>query len=178
MGASRPGIPIQVQIQKIATESQKEILQISDEDKDKVFNFYKDIYDTAYEKHKTYTTLVISAGYVIFFNIWKSLKDDLPKGELLFSGVLITISVCLFISYEVYKMISDGLFYQGINKLITLEASIETISEIQKKEKEHKRNFYSIWFSFLLPTVLTAIFGAFFLVSGFLREIFCEFFKS
>ena len=176
MGASRPSIPIQVQIQKIATESQKEILQISDDDKNKVFNFYKDIYDTAYEKHKTYTTLVISAGYVIYFNIWKSLKDVLPKEELLFSGVLITISVCIFISYEVYKMISDGLFYQEINKLITLDASIETISKIQKKEKEHRRNFYSIWFNFLLPTVLTAIFGAFFLVGGFLKEIFCDLF--
>jgi hypothetical protein len=39
MGASKPSIPIQVQIQKIATESQKEILQISDDDKNKVFNF-------------------------------------------------------------------------------------------------------------------------------------------
>ncbi len=73
-------------------------------------------------------------------------------------------------------MISDGLFYQEINKLITLDVSIETISEIQKKEKEHRRNFYSIWFNFLLPTVLTAIFGAFFLVGGFLKEIFCDLF--
>jgi hypothetical protein len=176
MGATKPSVYATLLAkQEELNKIQNSIMQSTDKDaREKLLEFYKNIYDSAYDRHRSYTTLVISAGYVGFFSFWRAVKEILPTTLLLLSGLLMTISVCIFIVYEIYKMISDGLFYKKINEIFISSDTVDIIKEIQKKEQEHKRNLYCIWFNFLLPTLFTAFFGAIFLIASLYKEIFSE----
>lgn len=177
MGASKPSKLIgtilkQDELNNFSNETMKYL------DKDEMqtaFNLYKDYYNNVYDKHKSYTTLVISAGYVIFFNFWKSAKEVVPKEILLLSGLSMTISVSIFICYEIYKMIRDSFFHEEINKTLKYNSFINFIDEIEKLQ-ERERTYYSIWLSFLIPTIITAFIGVVFLIGAFSIETFNELF--
>jgi len=55
--------------------------------------------------HASYTNLIIVAGYAAFFTFWSTLKNDLPKWLYAVSGLLIVLSLLVFIAWEVTKMI-------------------------------------------------------------------------
>ncbi|AUB43031.1 hypothetical protein COO91_09187 (plasmid) [Nostoc flagelliforme CCNUN1] len=179
MGATKPSISVRATLKKEKlNNSQNENMKHLDQDEiQEAFNLYKDIYVNAYDKHKSYTTLVISAGYVIFFNFWKSAKDIVPKEVLLISGLSMTISVSIFICYEIYKMIQDGFFIKKLNKILIHNNVADFVSEMQKVQ-EREDAYYCIWLSFLVPTLITAFVGVFFLIGAFSIEAFHELFTA
>ncbi|MUH00365.1 hypothetical protein F7734_52095 [Scytonema sp. UIC 10036] len=149
--------------------------QYIDEDRQKkIVSFLKDIQTRAYDKTRSYTNLVIAAGYAGFFAFWRSVKDDLPKITMLSSGLLITISLCIFISSEVYNMISDALYQRKINRMLRANNSANIINDIQNFEQEHEEKSYCIWFWLLLPTIITAISGAILLIGSFVIGLWNE----
>ncbi|WP_190958595.1 MULTISPECIES: hypothetical protein [Nostoc] len=156
-------------------KSHNEVLQyINDDKQKKVISFLKDVQTRTYEKTRSYTNLIIAAGYAGFFTFWKSAKDDLPKITMLSSGLLIAISLCFFIGSEVYNMINSTLYQRKINQMLRENNSANIINDIQKFEQEHEARTYSIWFWLLLPTIITAIFGAILLIGSFIIELWNE----
>jgi hypothetical protein len=159
---------------KLIRSHNKVLQYMNDDQQKKVISFLKDIQTRAYDKTRSYTNLVIAAGYAGFFAFWRSAKDDLPKITMLSSGLLITISLCFFIGSEVYNMISNGLYQRKMNQMLRANNSANIINEIQNFEQEHEEKSYCIWFLLLLPTIITAIFGAILLIGSFVIGLWNE----
>ena len=160
--------------EKLARKQNEIVQYINDDAYKKAVSVLKDIQTRAYDKTRSYTNFVIAAGYAGFFAFWKSAKDDLPKITMLSSGLLITISLCIFIGSEVYNMISNGLYFRKINQILRLNNSENIINEIQKLEQEHEEKSYWFWFVLLVPTIITAILGALLLIGSFFMGLINE----
>lgn len=122
---------------------------------------------SSYDKSKSYTNLIIVAGYVGFFTFWRSAKNDLPKITMLISGLLITIPLCLFISSEVYNMINNGLHLKKTNQMLRKNNYLNIVNQIQERDQEYEDRSYRIWFILLVPTIITAALGAILLITSF-----------
>ncbi len=53
---------------------------------------------------KSYATVVTGAGYAALLAIWAGLRDHVDKASLLWSAVLISISVVSFVAWEMLKV--------------------------------------------------------------------------
>ena len=53
----------------------------------------------------SYTNLILIGGYAAFFTMWSSVKEDLSRGYMLWAALLMTVSVSLFLLFEVLKMV-------------------------------------------------------------------------
>jgi len=56
-----------------------------------------------YEKANTYTNLLMAGGYAGFFGIWALAKPYLDKTSALLAALLMSLSLTVFIGFEIYK---------------------------------------------------------------------------
>lgn len=118
-----------------------------------------------------YTNLILVAGYAGFFGFWSTIVSRLPQWVYAISGLLALVSLLLFVSWEITKMV---LSYRRLN------GNNETIKQITRGDKpllmlEAAMNLHSIkmnklWKWFLIPTVVTGISAALLLVSTFVYQ--------
>ncbi|NRQ42537.1 hypothetical protein HRH59_08110 [Rheinheimera sp. YQF-2] len=121
-------------------------------------NVAKEVVAHAYGKANSYTNVIIAAGYVGFFTLWGSLKNDLPLWAILVSGALILISLLIFIGFEIYKMISSSVQMHRISKRLQTP-DMGTLAAIQQIERESSLRNAKVWVFAVIPTVVTG-FGA------------------
>ena len=58
-----------------------------------------------YDKAAAYTNLVVIAGYAAFFAVWANIKGLLPKREMMYAALFMTISLICFVLWETAKMV-------------------------------------------------------------------------
>jgi len=134
----------------------------------------KELLSHIYGKATAYTNLIIIAGYVAFYSMWGSMKDHLPREWMLTAGLLITLSVILFVSVEIYKMILTGLHYKKVNKVLNDDQTERAISTIQQLEQEFNRRMYGFWLLMLIPTIITGIGSGIILAVAFAQQLLLE----
>ncbi len=71
----------------------------------KVIAVTKEMVSHVFGKAIAYVNVIIIAGYIAFFALWNSTKQFLPSPWLWVSAGLITVSVLIFITFEIYKMV-------------------------------------------------------------------------
>ncbi|MFT3898454.1 MAG: hypothetical protein QM719_12310 [Thermomonas sp.] len=81
------------------------------------------------EEH--YAQVVMLAGYAGFFTLWTQTKSQMSLWMFASTGALISISLFLFVCYEIYKTWSLGRFYRG--KTVIYENELN-----EQLEKIHK----------------------------------------
>lgn len=133
--------------------------------KNENINAAKELTSHAYAKANSYTNLIIVAGYIGFFTLWSSLKNDLPSWAILSSGFCILLSLLIFIGFELYKMISGSIKMHKLSKRLQ-NPTIETLNEIQRIERDGALSSAKIWIFTVIPTV-------FFGVAAGLILLFC-----
>lgn len=126
----------------------------------------KEIISHAYGKVSSYSNLIIIAGYIGFFTLWSSLKNDLPNWAILSSGFCILLSLLIFIGFEIYKMISSSIKMHRFSKALQ-QPNINTISQIQQIERNGALNSARIWIFTLIPTVFFGLTSGFILLTCF-----------
>jgi uncharacterized membrane protein (DUF2068 family) len=62
------------------------------------------IVSASYDKAVAYTNLIILGGYASFFGLWHLTKDYIGFKQALWAALLMLVSVCVFVFFEVYKM--------------------------------------------------------------------------
>lgn len=72
--------------------------------------------ESAYEKSKAYTNLVIVAGYAGFFALWQATRGTVGGRHSAWAALLMLFSLTSFVLYEVFKM-----FWTERNLLLVLE---------------------------------------------------------
>jgi len=65
----------------------------------------KQILSHLYQKAGSYTNLVMLAGYAGIFGIWQFTHELLSRRVTMWVALLISLSLMLFVGYEVWKMI-------------------------------------------------------------------------
>ena len=62
------------------------------------------------EEH--YAQVVMLAGYAGFFTLWSQTKSSMSLWLFASTGALISISLMVFVAFELYKALAMGRFYQ------------------------------------------------------------------
>lgn len=129
----------------------------------------KELLAHTYASANSYTNLIIAAGYVGFFTLWSSLIDKISMWAIASSGALILASLLMFISFELYKMVSKALAMKRLHsKLHNPHAN--TLSDLQHIEREYALKQAKIWIWFLVPIVTTGLSAGLILLTVFVIE--------
>lgn len=126
-----------------------------------------------YDKASAYTNIVIAAGFVGFFTVWGNMKDHLSIVQMSTSAFSITLSLTVFILWEVYMM---WIRSKSINERHTVIKAppAEFKVALEKQEKsEQLRNIqtHKIWRFALFFTVVPGIVAAGILIYSFTKQL-------
>lgn len=122
------------------------------------------IVSATYDKAVAYTNVIIIGGYAGFFGLWSLTKGYLTATQARWSALIMLVSVCTFVFFEVYKMIftATALFRQAkiledpiarINSKVLLDK----LSEFELAYKRHNVSFIRIWRINVILAVVTAL---------------------
>lgn len=132
----------------------------------------KQILSHIYQKAISYTNLIILAGYAGIFGIWQHVREILSRQTTIWVALLISCSLMIFVGYEVWKMITEALFIQRINKIIEENiAPEERLAVWQGVFTEYAKKQSKIWVYFLIPIVLFGFSAAFILFFQFIKNL-------
>jgi hypothetical protein len=139
----------------------------------------KVVLDKAFDRAEKYVNLIIMSGYAGFFGLWQITKSHLDEWQVLSSALLISISLTIFVLFEVFNMLFSSLDLLERAKFITNPENKKSPSELTKtlkkhQEKSHKRLilYRKIWLVCWLSSVVTGIFAIGILMWGFIKGLF------
>jgi uncharacterized membrane protein len=157
-------------IQKIAEELAKKALE---RDKDERVEVLIRVMSAMFDKAMAYTNLILVAGFAGFFAVWGSMKEHLSDVERSLSAFAITISLTIFIFWEVFAMVARSKNFKGL--LRVLEAPPEKFQAALAKQQQAERlqNIWTlrIWAVVLVFTVVPALVAAAILIYSFGRQL-------
>jgi len=137
----------------------------------------KEIITHSYTSGVNYINVIIVAGYVLFFAVWKSMKADLSKILMLSSCLCVLVSVLLFIISEIHKMVSTAMFYRRFFTKFKDQLPPTFVDDYKKESQEYNRCMFHVWLSFFVPTVIFGLLGAGLIVYAFSESLIHEFIK-
>lgn len=120
-----------------------------------------------------YTNLIMVAGYAGFFAFWSTLTGKIPA--MLFSacGLLITLSLTLFIGWEIIKMFWSAKHMRRTQAILAQSRRPATVADYEKAIQQFNVEAHKVWMMFLIPSVITGVLAAVMLVGFFCRELVC-----
>lgn len=126
---------------------------------------------------RSYTHLIVAAGYAGFFGFWSMLRKGMPPWLYAMAGLLITISLVLFIGWEVTKMIWGSVHLNRVQKdLAAKPPSPEIIAQFQNALSAFERRSNRVWIWFLVPTIAFGLGAAMCLLAHFSWRLWAVFF--
>ena len=132
----------------------------------------KETLGNIYEKSTAYTNLVIIAGYASAFTIWQLTKHHMTLDQSMIVGSLLVLSVSLFVAFEVYKMISNTFHLDKLGMIVTKYFDNSELQEAWSIAiNANKTRSLRVWKYFLVPTVISAVLAAIFILWIFLENI-------
>lgn len=119
-----------------------------------------------------YTNLILVAGYAGFFGLWSSLITKLPNWLYALSGLFALLSLILFVSWEIIKMIWGNRYMNRTNKMITEVArGPDVLDMFISAYSLHSVKAQKVWVWFLIPTMTFGMLAALLLVGFFVLQI-------
>ena len=123
-----------------------------------------------------YTNLILVAGYAGFFGFWSTIVNKLPQPIYAISGLLALISLLLFISWEITKMVGSYKRLSGNNELIKhIKHGDKPLLMLEAAMNLHSMRMNRLWKWFLIPTVVTGVAPALLLLGTFMYQIWQSF---
>ncbi len=161
---------IQEIVEKLANKAQED-------EKDERVEFLIRILSAMYDKAMAYTNLIIVAGYAGFFAVWSSMKDNLSPVEMFLSALCITLSLTVFISWEVFGMIARTKNLKGLLRVLDAPPNEfqAALDKQQMAEKTQNICVLRIWIVALIFTVTPALVAAGLLIFSFGRQLWAAF---
>lgn len=158
------GVPLGKSLETLAREEQHE----------QVVKLFSDLMTVAYDKSASYLNIVTLGGYAAFFALWSLLGQDVSISQKFWSGLLIGISVVLFVGFEIAKV---AILYVRLLKLRGVaRASPDTLqqrfSDFTAAQAATTRAGIGIWLIIFPVTVATGLGGAAFLLYAFALKLF------
>lgn len=147
----------------------------SSEYMDKIRDFHVRNISATYDKGSAYTSLIIGAGYASFFGLWSLVNKDLLPTIKIWSALLLCISVCFFVFFEVYKtvMTSYNVFkwksrLDLASKTLTAREHYELLEKDETDESWINIGYYPAWIITTIIAILTAIISVGLIIYNFI----------
>ena len=158
--------PIVTEVRRLAQRAERED---QERRREQLIQFASALYDKA----TTYVNLVILAAYVGFFTVWSTVRGELTRQELLLSGLAISLSLAVFVLWEVFVMLYAARTLQHMSAITNaapqdLSARLEENKLAQAKVQLRVRRF---WFVALLATLVPGLLAACVLFVAFVRNL-------
>lgn len=142
----------------------------------------KEIISHSYNSANVHFNVVVAAGYVGFFALWGSVKEDVPAWSILPSGALILVSLSIFIAFEVWKSISVGSGMRGVSKRLKGMEGADSVEdawrlrvEITEILNRSALRQARVWVFVTIPCVSTGLLAGIILAGGFLVEFYSSY---
>lgn len=114
-----------------------------------------------------YTNLIMVAGYAGFFAFWSTLSGKIPTWLFNACGLAITLSLTLFITWEIVKMFWSAKHMQATQAILAKRPHASVITEFEKAFQDFSTRSQKVWLVFLVPTVLSGMTAACLLLGYF-----------
>jgi hypothetical protein len=134
----------------------------------------KELNTIFFERAVNYTNLILAAGYASAFGLWQFTKEYLGRDVTLMVALSLTLSICLFISFEVYKMISTTHLSRKLQLILETIVSPQDMTEATKLAWiDYSAKQSKLWAVALWPTIVFAAFAGILLIGSFVIKLLC-----
>ncbi|MBS7537396.1 hypothetical protein [Ancylobacter lacus] len=118
----------------------------------------------AYDKAATYTTIVMAGGYAGAFTAWSNTSEHLNAKTNAYIGISLVFSLAIFIFFEIYKMIINGITLHRNMRLLsnnnlTPSEFLQKLQLNQKIDSKISIMFLWTWFVILFLSIISALFA-------------------
>lgn len=142
-------------------------------DRDEQISVQKELLASTFSQARAYTNLILAAGYAGFFATWTFTRELLSPAEVLWSALLVTMSIAGFITWEVFSMIHRSRAMLAVAQAVAdRDLYAERIVQVRREQQEKAIIFGRIWVPSLIFIVGTAAVGALILMAAFVRGLF------
>jgi len=126
------------------------------------------------DKASTYTKLIMGLGYGGFFVVWSGTKPHLSPKLLVVSALLVTVSLVLYIIFEVCQtLIMSYLSIEFTNTMNKPSAEVsDALQTYRTKELRLNTRLGRIWKIVFPVSVLTGLAGFGILIYAFVASLF------
>ncbi|WP_152031520.1 hypothetical protein [Pseudomonas putida] len=114
-----------------------------------------------------YTNLIMVAGYAGYFAFWSTLSGKIPNWLFNACGLAITLSLTLFITWEIVKMFWSAKHMRATQAILAKRPHANVISEFEKAFQDFSTCSQKVWLVFLVPTVVSGMSAACLLLGYF-----------
>ncbi|WCX06208.1 hypothetical protein KK188_10145 [Pseudomonas aeruginosa] len=121
-----------------------------------------------------YTNLILVAGYAGFFAFWSTLSEKVPTLLFSITGLLILISLVLFISWELIKMCWGPLHMRKVDRILAGQKGPHVIAQYDAAHVDFERRSHRVWIFFLIPTTITGLGAACGLIGYFAHDLWVQ----
>jgi hypothetical protein len=136
------------------------------------------IVSALYDKGVAYTNLIIIAGYASFFALWSFTKDYLSQRQVLWSAIIMSVSIITFVFFEVIKMVVMSKSLLARSKAMSDPSAENDPNKILANLREYDLQAQKVtirlgkfWNCVLLLTVLTALIAIAILFYAFVSSL-------
>jgi len=157
-------------MQKVVEELAKKALE---REKDERVEIMIRVMSALFDKAAAYTNLIVVAGFAGFFAVWGSMKAHLSQVEMFTSALCITISLTVFIFWEVFGMLVRSKNLKELLVVLNTPAAEFQAALAKQQKTEQLRNIwiFRIWTVVLFFTVAPALVAAGLLIFSFGRQL-------
>lgn len=120
----------------------------------------QDLNDKLMAHSQSYANVVIGVGYAGFFALWNVIEKSMPSWAHATAGLLIGVSLAVFVAWEVVKMIWSALHLRSVRDNLKNDKGTLTICELVAVHERHERRAFGPWIVALVATVGPAAISA------------------
>lgn len=143
-------------VEKLAADQQKKVASDIVETEVKILS-------ALYDKAAAYTNVIVIGGYASFFGLWQLTKPYLSPSQARWSALIMLVSVCCFVFFEVYKMVVTTARLAGRARNLEdprfktdLRFALDQLREYEQAVKRDNVTFIRVW----KVNVVACVFGA------------------
>ena len=136
---------------------------------DKLAEMQKQAYDTG----ATYAKALVGIGFAGFLTIWTTTRDLLGPRQKPLAALLLSVSLFVYIGFEVSQMIYQGALRLSFARQIGSGRDLATVlREHDDKIKKYQSKWVLAWYLSLVLTVIPGFTGGGILIYAFLWRVF------
>ncbi len=125
--------------------------------------------DKTYDRASNHINLLMVVGYAGVFSLWNLTEKFLDKSLALVVGILISISLLIFMGWEFYKMLTSSNSILGMSKLVlnntNPEKFVQDAGEISSNSRDQLKMILTLWPIVICSAGITG-FGAMIILLG------------
>jgi hypothetical protein len=159
-------------IEKLARELGALLDERSHEKDAATMDKVRELVITLYGQTSAYTNLVLAAGYAGSFALWQFMEKFISVRARFTSALLLTISLALFVGYELQKMVKESWKMRHLADAIIRIPEARRFEVVQAILMHRQIREARVWAVFVIPTAATGLAAASLLVAVFVAKLF------